>query len=312
MKKPISLAVWGAIALSLVWGHATLSQEETSPPVETPETETTPAEETAETEDFETLAERCRITSGEAGLAFCDRALALNDQDTAVWINRGIKLDRDLGQPNEALAAYVRAAELDPEQDYSLAWFNQCAILLKIATRPNLGNAEILTPILQDLVELPEESTNAADLTSGTTYLYKAVIATCTRAIDGDQDWGNASQARAWNNVGYAQDELGNYGSAIEAYDAALADDPEHLGALNNKAISLENLEQYAEALQVYEQALEIDPNYNLARSNRARLLQLFPELRPAPSELIEPETDAETNESEANESEAEDPIPSE
>lgn len=230
------------------------------------------------------------------GLDACDRALELNDRDTALWINRGIKLDRDLSDPNAALNSYYQAAQLDLNQDFSLAWFNQCAILLKMARKPSLAEPAQLVPLLAGLELIPtDESTSAADLMiPESTVLYKAVIATCDRAIQGDQDWGNASIARAWNNLGYAQDELGNYGAALEAYEAALVENPEHLGVLNNKAIALENLQRYAEALAVYNQALEIDPNYILARRNRARVLRDHPELRSP--ELLTPRPESEPN----------------
>ncbi|NEO85021.1 MAG: tetratricopeptide repeat protein [Spirulina sp. SIO3F2] len=280
----------------------TPSEEQTVETVEEQPTETVEAEPTEteleppQIEDFDKLAEQCRTRTGEVGLAACDRALELNGQDTAVWINRGIKLDRDLADPNAALNSYYQAAQLDINQDFSLAWFNQCALLLKIARKPSVADPAQLQPILIELEVLAEEtSTSATDLaTPSATLLYKAVAATCDRAINGDQDWGNATIARAWNNLGYAQDELGNYGAALDAYEAALAEDPEHVGVWNNKAIALENLQRPAEALAAYERALEIDPNYSLARRNRARVLQNHPELRNQTPATTPEETTAE------------------
>lgn len=323
-RSPLITTIILSTVLGLSPIRAVLAQTEESPTEPTPtpeavETETTEAEtdptatpepETAETEfeppqieDFGQLAEQCRTRTGEVGLAACDRALQLNGQDTAVWINRGIKLDRDLADPNGALNAYYQAAQLDINQDFSLAWFNQCALLLKIARKPSLAEPEQLRPMLIELEVLSEEaSTSANDLaTPSASLLYKAVVATCDRAINGDQDWGNATIARAWNNLGYAQDELGNYGDALEAYEAALEEDPEHVGVWNNKAIALENLQRPAEALAAYDRALELDSNYTLARRNRARVLQNHPELLEQ-NPVLPPETeateDAETPES--------------
>lgn len=300
VMKPQTLSAILMLGISVWLAYLPIGQAQEEPVPESIETtETTGVEETPEAEtteiepprleDFETLAQQCRTSTGQTGLAACDRALELNDRDTALWINRGIKLDRDLSDPNAALNSYYQAAQLDLNQDFSLAWFNQCAILLKMARKPSLAEPAQLIPLLSGLELIPtDESTSAADLTvPESSILYKAVIATCDRAIQGDQDWGNASIARAWNNLGYAQDELGNYGAALEAYEAALAENPEHLGVLNNKAIALENLQRYAEALAVYNQALEIDPNYVLASRNRARVLRDHPELRSP--ELIAP-----------------------
>lgn len=263
--------------------EATETTETERPPTDAPEPETAEADVAPpKIENFDQLAEQCRTRTGEVGLTACDRALQLNGQDTAVWINRGIKLDRDLADPNGALNSYYQAAQLDINQDFSLAWFNQCALLLKIARKPTVAEPEQLRPILIELGVLSEEtSTSATDLAiPSASLLYKAVVATCDRAINGDQDWGNTTIARAWNNLGYAQDELGNYGAALDAYEAALAADPAHVGVWNNKAIALENLQRPAEALAAYNRALEIDSTYILARRNRARVLQNHPELR--------------------------------
>lgn len=300
MKKRILvmmiLASGGLLLGSL---HGTIAQEEPAE-TETVETDTAETDAIAEPriEDFDELAEICRTRSGEPGLDACDRALAINEQDSSIWINRGIKLDRDLADPYSAIESYYKAAQLDLDQNYSLAWFNQCAILLKIATQRTTGDSEKIRPLFMDLALLEAESTSATDLGLDPTLLYKAVLATCDRAITGDQDWGNASIARAWNNVGYAQDELGNFGLALEAYDAAIAIDPEHVGVWNNKAITLEKLSRPAEAIVAYEQALEIKPDYELARRNRARVLQNHPELRAIdPNDSAEVEASSETTE---------------
>ena len=47
------------------------------------------------------------------------------------------------------------------------------------------------------------------------------------------------AQALAWQNLGNAQQALNNFAKAIEAYDHALAHEPDNLDTLNNKALAL-------------------------------------------------------------------------
>jgi tetratricopeptide (TPR) repeat protein len=246
----------------------------------------------AQDTEYESWAEQCRTVPGEEGIAACDEAIALDDSEPTLWLNRGVKYDRDLNQRNEAIASYMNAIERDPEADYSLAWYNTCAVLLKFANIPNSIDPDVLVPILIDLEVIGAETENPAPLATSSSTLYEAVVESCDRAINGDENWGTATPARAWNNLGYAQDELGDYAAALAAYDRAIADDPSHLGAFNNKGITLETLDRPADALAAYEAALDLDPNYDLARRNRARLLQQHPELQsetpetdPAPAE---------------------------
>lgn len=235
----------------------------------------------AQDTDYESWAEQCRTVPGEEGLEACDQAIALDDSDPTLWLNRGVKYDRDLNQRNDAIASYLSAIERDPDADYSLAWYNTCAVLLKFANIPNSIDPDVLVPILLDLEVIDAETENPNLLVTSSSTLYEAVVKSCDRAIKGDDNWGTATPARAWNNLGYAHDELGDYPAALAAYDNAIADDPAHVGAFNNKGITLENLDRPADALAAYEAALDLDPNYDLARRNRARLLQQHPELRP-------------------------------
>jgi tetratricopeptide (TPR) repeat protein len=55
--------------------------------------------------------------------------------------------------------------------------------------------------------------------------------------------------------------DLGNYASAIEYYDKALAIDPNHIHALYGKGLALDRLGKYKEAIEYYDKVLDIDPN---------------------------------------------------
>lgn len=247
-------------------------------------------------EDYQYWADRCREEIGTIGLEACEEAIELDDRDPALWLNQGVKYDRDLREPNRALVSYREAIQRDPDQNYALAWYNQCAVLLKLANDPRNNDPEILLPIFIDLELITAETTPTERelFASDRTLLYQSVVESCDRALNGDDNWGTASAARAWNNIGYAQDELGQYQEALTAYENALADDPNHINALNNKGITLENLNRYPEALAAYDAALALDRDYDKARRNRARLLQLQPDL-----ETDLPTTDPETEDPE-------------
>ncbi len=238
-------------------------------------------------EDYQYWADRCREEIGTIGLEACEQAIELDDRDPALWLNQGVKYDRDLREPNRALISYREAIERDPDQNYALAWYNQCAVLLKLANDPRNNDPEILLPIFTELELITDETTPTERelFASDRNLLYQGVVKSCDRALNGDDNWGTASPARAWNNIGYAQDELGQYQEALTAYENALANDPNHINALNNKGITLENLNRHPEALAAYNAALALDPNYEKASRNRARLLQLQPNLETDPPE---------------------------
>jgi tetratricopeptide (TPR) repeat protein len=65
----------------------------------------------------------------EEALQAYDRALELNPDDSIVLNNKGLELDK-LGRCEEALQAYDRALELNP--DYYDAWHNKGVALHKL------------------------------------------------------------------------------------------------------------------------------------------------------------------------------------
>jgi serine/threonine protein kinase/Tfp pilus assembly protein PilF len=64
-----------------------------------------------------------------------------------------------------------------------------------------------------------------------------------------------------WNNIGKLYYQQQNYEQSIEAYQQALAVNPNYLPALIGLGNVLKNSRRYSDALEVYEQALAIDDN---------------------------------------------------
>ncbi|MFP4007441.1 MAG: tetratricopeptide repeat protein [Spirulinaceae cyanobacterium] len=184
-----------------------------------------------ETEDFDTLFNQCFNTPGEAGIEICDRALEIDAENRTLWTNRGVKF-KNMGNAEEALESFDRAIAVD--EDYSLAHYNRCAVLLN---------------------QLQQ---------------YEAAIAACDRALAGDDAWGDQSNSTwAWNNQGVALNRLGRHDEALEAYDRALEIDPSYAKAWSNRATALIDLERYEEAVEDSDRALELDPDYPQAWDNR-------------------------------------------
>ena len=68
--------------------------------------------------------------------------------------------------------------------------------------------------------------------------------------------------ARAWNNLGSALDDLGRLDEAVTAYDRSIALDAAYAPAHNNRGVTLDKMGEGALAAKSFEQAIEIDPGY--------------------------------------------------
>lgn len=69
---------------------------------------------------------------------------------------------------------------------------------------------------------------------------------------------------------------------AIEAYDNALQSNPLFVSAWNNKGYALQNLERYEEAIIAYDQAISIDPSFVLPLFNKGLVLRALERHREA------------------------------
>lgn len=65
----------------------------------------------------------------------------------------------------------------------------------------------------------------------------------------------------AWNNKGYALQNLEQYNEAIEAYDKAISIDAGFAMPLFNKALALQALGRHSEAVHVYRKTVELSPD---------------------------------------------------
>jgi protein O-GlcNAc transferase len=79
--------------------------------------------------------------------------------------------------------------------------------------------------------------------------------------------------AEAWNNRGYAFNDLKRHEKALASYDRAIAIKPDYAEAWNNRGNTLNQLELYEEALASYDRAIAIKPDYAEAWNNRGNTL---------------------------------------
>jgi len=77
----------------------------------------------------------------------------------------------------------------------------------------------------------------------------------------------------AWCDLGSACGELGEHGSAVCAFDAAIALRPEDAGLHNSRGVALTRLKRRTEALASFERAIELSPSCERAWNNRAGVL---------------------------------------
>ena len=77
----------------------------------------------------------------------------------------------------------------------------------------------------------------------------------------------------AWNNKGDVLRLQGKYDEAIEALDKAIKIDPELAVAWYNKGLARDNQGKYDEAIEAYDEAIKLDPQYALAWNNKGNSL---------------------------------------
>ncbi|RMG84673.1 MAG: tetratricopeptide repeat protein, partial [Chloroflexi bacterium] len=84
---------------------------------------------------------------------------------------------------------------------------------------------------------------------------------------------GPELRARDWMDKGYSLTELGRYDEALQAYEQAIALQPDYAWAWARKGRTLRLMGRYKEAFDCYEYALAIHPNYAWAWNGKGIIL---------------------------------------
>lgn len=198
----------------------------------------------------------------QEALSACERALAIDPNNSAAWNNKGNAL-RNLKRSEEALQAYDRALAINPNY-YSalnnkglalgnLKRFDEAIQVYKLALAVEKNDARVWLNMAKAFGEHKrhEEAIQAVD-----------------QSLSIDPNY-----AAALYNKGVSLGELKRYEEAIQVYDRALAIEWNYADALTNKGHALYALVRYAEALQACNAALAIDPDNSTTWYNKGVVL---------------------------------------
>ncbi|HIK17911.1 MAG TPA: tetratricopeptide repeat protein [Leptolyngbyaceae cyanobacterium M33_DOE_097] len=205
-------------------------------------------------------------------VASLERVLALQPPTSALH-TRHCQALSELGKQAEALAACEAAITLDKDWGTlapAIAWFAKGTALKRMGR-----NEEALETYEKALVFSPSNSEILTEQCRVQSELGQQAeaIATCGRALDFNQNWGDRSPAIAWLNKALALTRANKLPEAVAAYDKALEVTPKDPATWTQQGMLLAQMGQHATALAAYDQALKISPNFSLALLNRGAAL---------------------------------------
>ena len=169
----------------------------------------------------------------------------------AIFHNNLGNVLRDLGRPTEAIAAYRRALELNPE--FTKAHYN-LAIALK-----EQGMVDEAIDTCHDAVQLKPEDAEAHNQLGNT-------LRAAGRLDDAAAAYRRALQCdpafvEAHNNLGNVLRDLGKLGEAIASYRRALELKPDLVEAYCNLGIVYRDLGDLDQTIECFLQALKLQPD---------------------------------------------------
>lgn len=178
------------------------------------------------------------------------------------WLRRGFLL-RELGCYEEALKAYDKAIELNPNN--ALAWNNKAGVLSV------LNRHEEAIKVYDKAIESKPDDANLWSSKGhclGELWRLKEAIEACDKAIELD-----SNHAMAYINKSHRLGQLGCHEEALKACDRAVELEPNNAMVWNNKGWNLGQLGRHEEALEALDKAIELDPNCALAKGNKDSIL---------------------------------------
>lgn len=208
----------------------------------------------------------------DEALAAFDRAAELDPSNQNAHGGRGEAL-RLLGRLDEALAAFDRVLAVEPDSAWALA--------SKGAALATLARDQEAVELLDRAVELDPTYTFAL-FTRG------EALSRLSRREDALADLERVATIeperwRVWTVLGRVRVEMGDFPGALEAFERAFPDDPD---ALVGKAQALLALERYQDAAGTARVALALNPSLASASALEGEALRLLNNLPEALSAL--------------------------
>lgn len=186
-----------------------------------------------------------------------DRASEIAPQLAEVWNEQGAALLK-LGKTDKALLCLDRALQIDP--DFSEAWANRGAAMA-IA-----GQHDKSLSYFDRAIDIDPENRDAW-ANKGSALYNTGRLA---EAIECYEEALTVTRSKELlNSMGWALLGADNPSAAAEAFDEALAIDPEYADAWNNRGLAYTRMENLAEAYDSFDRALAIAPEFADARKNR-------------------------------------------
>ena len=185
-------------------------------------------------------------------------AIALQSGNKKVLLNHWHNIGYDLanlGQHEEAIAAYNKALKIDPK--FHISWNGLGSALRELGR-----NTEAIAALEKALEIEPEDHFALNNLGNALNDLGRntEAIAAFETALEIDPKYHIAL-----NGLGNALKDLGRSSEAIAAYEKALEIDPKYHIVLNGLGNALNDLGRKTEASAAFEKALEIDPKFHIA-----------------------------------------------
>jgi len=195
----------------------------------------------------------------EEAIAAFEKVLEIDPQFHDAWNGLGTSLN-GLGRYKEAIAAFEKALEIDPK--FHKAWNGLGNSL------GELGEYNEAIAVLGKVLEIEPKSHivwNGLGNALNGLERYSWAIAAFEKALE-----IHPKCHQAWNGLGTTLNDWGRNNEAIAAFEKALEIHPKYHTAWNGLGCSLKDLGRYTEAIAAYEKALEITSDqYGPAWFNR-------------------------------------------
>ena len=200
------------------------------------------------------------LENPEDSIAAYNRAIDLDPDDADAYNNRGV-VKGELGQYEDAISDCDEAIRLKP--DNANAYTNR-------------GNAKIGLGYYEDAISDYDKAIRQQPDNAGAYYNRGNAKSELGRYEDTIADYDEAirlqpDNAGAYYNRGNAKSELGYYEDTIADYDEAIRLQPDNANAYTNRGVAKGELGEYADAISDYDEAIRLKSDFAEAYNNRGR-----------------------------------------